>query len=242
MTIIEGTVVLFLCAVVAAILFPIFVHTPRRDTYFTCMSLEKQIGLAMMQYLQDNNEALPPRQTATSGHLGSWRGFLNPYLAHYGGSSRVRQMFKCPSDPYADLPDFEHDGYPRSYAVNGTLGGSFGNDHPILSLDIFDLPESVILVCESTASFGDFDPLNPGFFARQAHEGRNGGCMQMHMRYSNFVFADGHAKSLKPLLTLGASSDQPLNYWTIDNHPFSLPDLKTAQYTLGYAVEKAQQH
>src|SRR3569833_1684316 len=156
MTIIEGTVVPFLRAAVAAPLFPIFVHTPRRDTYFTCMSLEKQIGLAMMQYLQDNNEALPPRQTATSGHLGSWRGFLNPYLAHYGGSSRVRQMFKCPSDPYADLPDFEHDGYPRSSAVNGTLGGSFGNDHPSLSLDKIDHLVSVFLVCVLLACFGVF--------------------------------------------------------------------------------------
>lgn len=95
----------------------------------------------------------------------------------------------------------------------------------------------MILVAESTAAFDDFDPLLPGEFAQQTDKNNLGGHMQMHRHLSNFLFADGHVKSLNPLMTLGAAASQPLNLWTLDNSPYSISELKTAQYTLGYAVE-----
>jgi len=230
MTVLEVALVIIVIVIVAAILFPVFVPSRNPSHRISCLSNEKQLGLAMLQYVQDYDSKLPPRQMTASGKPVSWRSSVYPYL-------KSRSLFQCPSDSFAKLPDFERDGLTRSYAVDGTLGGSFGDDHPQLNTSKLKSPATVILLCESTSSFGDFDPLKPGLFALQAQDGRDGGCMQMHASLSNFLFADGHAKAINPLLTIGAVDQQPRNYWTIDNHPFDVNDLKTAQYTLGYAIE-----
>jgi len=232
MTVLEVAGVIVILAVVAAILFPVFAR-PHSVGRISCISNVKQLGLAIMQYEQDYDQTLPPRNSTVAGKPVTWRSNIYLYLKSTG-------VYRCPTNSFADLPDFEHDGFPRSYAADGTLGGSFGDDHPYLTTSRLKSPATVILICESTSSFGDFDPLKPNFFARQAREGRNGGCMQTHLGRSNFLFADGHARVFNPLMTIGASAQEPLNYWTIDNHSFSRDDLKTAQYTLGYAIERGQ--
>jgi len=233
MTVLEVAGVIVILAVLAAILFPVFARTDHGSHHISCLSNEKQIGLAMMQYFQDNDGIAPPRQSKDGGKPVSWRLVIFPYV-------KSKTVFQCPSGPYSTLPDIEHDGLTRSYAVNGTIGGSFGDDHPYLNTSKLKSPATLILVCESTSSFGDFDPLNPALFAKQADANGDTGSMQMHHEASNFLFADGHAKAINPLMTLGADARQPLNYWIIDNHPFDVSDLKTAQYTLGYAVEKGR--
>jgi len=157
LTVTEVIIVLGLCAVVAAVLFPVFAQARERSGP-TCVSNLKQLGLSMSQYLQDYNGVMPPREQATNQSKQSWRATLYPYL-------KSRDVFRCHSNPYWKLPVFENDGLPRSYAVNGTLGGSFGNDHPLMRPTDLTSPSTVIEICESTSSFCDFDPLNPGFFA-----------------------------------------------------------------------------
>ena len=231
MTILEVAIVILVLAILAAFLFPVFARV-REYSGPTCFSNLKQIGLSLSEYVQDNDGRLPPRQASVGGKQISWRGIVYPYI-------RSARTLQCPTSVNNVLPDFENDGLPRSYAVNSTLGGSFGDDHPNLSISKIATPRDVILVAESTSGFGDFDPLKPGAFARQATTGKDAGCMRVHLSRSNFLFADGHVTGINPLLTIGAQPLQP-NYWTIDNRPYSLTDRKTAQYTLGYAVEHGE--
>lgn len=189
----------------------------------TCTSNEKQIGLALLQYAEDNDHRLPPFHTEVAGKPASWRKSIGPYL----GSPAI---LKCPVDPAAALLDDERDA-PRSYALNAAL------DEP--RLNGLKNTDGVIMITESTSPLPDFDPLQPDLFARAWSSDAKTGAMFLHGSGSNFLFADGHVKTLNPLLTIGAADSDPVNHWTIDCSPYSVDDLKKAQFTLGYAIENA---
>ena len=55
-TLIELLVVIGIIAVIAAILFPVFAGIRERGCQTQCLSNEKQIGMAILQYAGDNSE------------------------------------------------------------------------------------------------------------------------------------------------------------------------------------------
>src|SRR4051812_17971231 len=58
-TLIELLIVIAIIAIIAAILFPVFARARENARRASCQSNLKQIGLAIMQYTQDNDERLP---------------------------------------------------------------------------------------------------------------------------------------------------------------------------------------
>src|SRR5476651_129734 len=58
-TLIELLVVIAIIAVLAAILFPVFAQAREKARQTSCLSNEKQLGLAVMQYVQDYDEMTP---------------------------------------------------------------------------------------------------------------------------------------------------------------------------------------
>lgn len=58
-TLIELLVVIAIIAILAAILFPIFIKARERANTTRCMSHGQQLGKAMLMYLGDNNEHFP---------------------------------------------------------------------------------------------------------------------------------------------------------------------------------------
>ena len=58
-TLIELLVVVGIVAIIAAILFPVFASVRERGRRTTCQSNLKRLGLAMQQYVQDNNGTYP---------------------------------------------------------------------------------------------------------------------------------------------------------------------------------------
>jgi len=80
-----------LVAIVAAILFPVFAHARENARMTSSMSNLKQIGLASLQFAQDNDEKLPPTDT-----FEHFKGAVSPYLRGAGP-----QVF---IEPGADVP------------------------------------------------------------------------------------------------------------------------------------------
>src|SRR5690349_23826516 len=58
-TLIELLVVIAIIAILAAILFPVFAQAREKARAASCLSNLKQIGLALMMYVQDYDELLP---------------------------------------------------------------------------------------------------------------------------------------------------------------------------------------
>ncbi|MGI4792399.1 MAG: DUF1559 domain-containing protein [Janthinobacterium lividum] len=68
-TLIELLVVIAIIAILAAILFPVFQSVRENARRTTCASNLKQIGLGVIQYLQDSEETYPPTVTEREGPL-----------------------------------------------------------------------------------------------------------------------------------------------------------------------------
>jgi prepilin-type N-terminal cleavage/methylation domain-containing protein/prepilin-type processing-associated H-X9-DG protein len=113
-TLIELLVVIAIIAILAAILFPVFAQAREKARAITCASNEDQLGLAFIQYTQDNDEKLP--QSITNGNTTNglgWASRIYPYVKSAG-------VYDCPDDPTnpiaatATTPTLN----PVSYAYN----------------------------------------------------------------------------------------------------------------------------
>ena len=103
-TLIELLVVIAIIAILAAILFPVFAQAREKARQATCINNNKQLALAMMQYLQDYDEVFPSRYfpnnigpgcgsvTFTNLMDGPTKmSLLNAYLKN-------SEVFRCPSN------------------------------------------------------------------------------------------------------------------------------------------------
>jgi len=110
-TLIELLVVIAIIAILAAILFPVFAQVREKARATSCVSNEKQLGLAFTQYVQDNDEQFPPanypayNQPVQANGLypnGSWNFLIDPYVK--GGVTEVqanngtahKSVYYCP--------------------------------------------------------------------------------------------------------------------------------------------------
>ena len=123
-TLIELLVVIAIIALLAAILFPVFARARENARKSSCMNGMKQIGVGLMQYVQDydekyvfqSNDGLP-----VGGSLGAPVGapagmtfvdFMHPYV-------KSEQVWKCASSPR------NGDANARiSFHMNGCMNGT----------------------------------------------------------------------------------------------------------------------
>jgi prepilin-type N-terminal cleavage/methylation domain-containing protein/prepilin-type processing-associated H-X9-DG protein len=156
-TLIELLVVIAIIAILAAILFPVFASAREKARQTTCASNEKQLGLAVLQYVQDFDECFPDGQFAQSGNnyysTGfGWAGDVYPYMKSLG-------IFTCPDDP--TLPDKSGSGIPEtiiSYAYNNDfdMSNAYGNQGPVGVINVSKLSAPVLTVMFSEVSgFGN---------------------------------------------------------------------------------------
>ncbi|MBW3637626.1 MAG: DUF1559 domain-containing protein, partial [Armatimonadetes bacterium] len=78
-TLIELLVVIAIIAILAAILFPVFGRARENARRSSCTSNLKQLGLAVLQYVQDNDGIYPSHARATGTPVG-WADSLGPYI------------------------------------------------------------------------------------------------------------------------------------------------------------------
>ncbi len=147
-TLIELLVVIVIISLLAAILFPVFGLVRENARRSSCQSNLKQIGLAMFQYTQDNDERFPQGSLPTNTGAG-WAGILMPY-------ARTPQLFKCPSDTYTNTNvNAGNNGPPyiASYFYNNNFAG-FADYYlttntnvegvPITHMQVLDPPRTVL--------------------------------------------------------------------------------------------------
>jgi len=113
-TLIELLVVIAIIAILAAILFPVFAKVREKARQTSCASNEKQLGLAFMQYSQDNDERYPmglPSNNGNGYRGGGWAGQIYPYVKSTGA-------FRCADDTTSP----QGNRVPVSYAYNFLVG------------------------------------------------------------------------------------------------------------------------
>ncbi|BDI32052.1 hypothetical protein CCAX7_41030 [Capsulimonas corticalis] len=236
-TLIELLVVIAIIAILAAILFPVFAKAREKARQISCASNEKQLGLGLMQYAQDNDEDLPYRKFngVPAMSTTNWKTYIEPYVKSKG-------VYVCPSNPSKGA-DSDNSPIPRGYAVNAwdtqfyvTPDRPFVDCDPTfycvspISLAALTQPSQTVGVVEFASSFPDYH-VTSTFFNFFDSPGSN--LFAGHTGRGNFLFLDGHVKAMKPLSTLdkedGGSADT--NMWSNDgasftSHGATSPDTK----------------
>jgi hypothetical protein len=187
-------------------LFPVFAQARERARSSTCQSNFKQIGLAMIMYAQDWDEALPRIRTfelttfcQPTSRSFTWKGMLHPYVKSYA-------FWRCPSNPKNNVPSEDIDkNIMCSYAVNGVVHhGHRNTDHtPPRTLASFAEPAATMSLLESTAPCPD---LGDWVGDAGSASGKGGSCgsngsnadwvFQKHGAIHNWGFFDGHVKAM----------------------------------------------
>ncbi len=79
-TLIELLVVIVIIAILAALLFPVFAQARESARRTVCLSNVRQIGMAMVEYIQDYDEMTPSVwQTYTADPIVDAWNLLQPY-------------------------------------------------------------------------------------------------------------------------------------------------------------------
>jgi prepilin-type N-terminal cleavage/methylation domain-containing protein/prepilin-type processing-associated H-X9-DG protein len=233
-TLIELLVVIAIIAILAAILFPVFAQARERARMSACLSNERQLGTALMMYVQDYDETFPYiRFHAASAQKGQrcyvWKNAIAPYL-------KSIDVLGCPSNPVSrtvpgmpspdsrwldPLPGENAEGWemepgqrmPGSYGMNSCAtpwlpADTKGVSPPLRQAQVAR-PSDTILIAEGHSTAADVHPdwmwlFCPGVFSHPAG------------KVGNFIFYDGHVKSKKWLSTLYPLNE---NNWELEPSP-----------------------
>ena len=197
-TLIELLVVIAIIAILAAILFPVFAKAREKARQSSCLSNEKQIGIASLQYAQDNDEAFMldiggTSSTTDRARPEAWYNAIEPYM-------KSDQILKCPSvgpstNPWSGiLPACD-------YAAN--------NQALTRSLSEMKFPASQLLIVERRR---DKNNLTEGYGDWTWRMTNESDTLTRHNEGTNAGFVDGHTKWLKPT-DVGQNSSSNLLAW-----------------------------
>ncbi len=94
-TLIELLVVIAVVSILAGILFPVFASAREKGRASACLSNIHQLGLGILQYVQDNDETYPNGVGQTSwGQIWYGEGWAGQCMIYIRSSG----IFECPSD------------------------------------------------------------------------------------------------------------------------------------------------
>ena len=202
-TLIELLVVIAIIAILAAILFPVFARARENARRSSCQSNLKQIGLGVLQYTQDYDERfMTYRNTAADAPLFHW-SVIQPYL-------KSTQIYQCPSDSSPPSDEFLADGSAGApyngagysdyfYNVQLSRPTDTSTNGPGVALAALTNSSLTILAGDSsTGTAAKFSSgTSPAACPADLAGIDMGAALNRHLETANYLFTDGHVKSLK---------------------------------------------
>ncbi len=232
-TLIELLVVIAIIAILAAILFPVFARAREKARQTQCVSNCRQIGMAAMQYSLDYDEWMLPRSIVYPGQgEATFRVLLQPYIRNVG-------IFRCPSNDTANIPSFwpleRQLGITPSYGCNGDTriiffhpSSVWGDTNywppmPILPRMVhtasLERPADTIIIAEHYNFRGSEVPLGAPLLGASNPNSVENLVFAGHSGMMTTIFADGHAKAMKPTQTAVPGNDM----WYTNAHTAPVP-------------------
>jgi prepilin-type processing-associated H-X9-DG protein len=203
---IELLVVIAIIAIIAAMLFPVFVHVRERARQTSCLSNLRQLGSALLMYAQDFDETLvlndnwdlnaPRSFDGTLKTVSDWPDLLQPYLKNAG-------VLVCPSATKASGLYTTEQGRPCAYALNNISGLFEKAGRSPATLATIDNPAGTVFCGDGGApsdiAFQVFsEDLRVDLAARPPRiTSSQGGFYGRHSDGCNVAFLDGHARWLE---------------------------------------------
>jgi len=235
-TLIELLVVIAIIAILAAILFPVFQKVRENARRAACGSNEKQIGLGLIQYIQDNDEYFARRnngdapQNLINGHRFTWKDAIYPYIKSKG-------VFMCPSNPSAQKPEqvyspgAGHDvdaDYAAGYCMflpdaflASKMGHGAADPQPLAGID---QPSNSLLILETSYKFADCGPYQ-GYNEPATDGGAYPGPSEWNSGHAkqrgNIIYMDGHVKYTRLVQTFVETGG--INQWRYNKADFDSP-------------------
>ena len=225
-TLIELLVVIAIIAILAAILFPVFARARENARRTSCLSNTKQLGLGMMQYVQDYDDHYPPRFSDIPDSAGGklrWPQLVIPYIKSY-------QIYNCPSRATVDEFNGNYDTAGHiSYGMNYWMDATY---YPGISMATINRPSETLWIAEingvnaAQAAAGEnafqayptlysvvYQPTNPAYGTQTVPEPW-GRLSARHFDGLNVLWADGHAKWMRRDVLEGDTGDEAHSkYW-----------------------------
>ena len=216
-TLIELLVVIAIIAILAAILFPVFARARENARRTSCLSNLKQIGLGVMQYVQDYDE-MYPRAVQKNEHVWDVPGI--PDVSFSGDNSwlwyklvypytKSVQVNFCPSSAAGTIVYGGHYGansrilaYHNATPVNMATIGAASATFMIMDSGYYMISTSHVTGSAATNSWylpgsGQHNGvtaaaanITTAYRVKDYEKGRHFGSV-------NMLFADGHAKWLQ---------------------------------------------
>ncbi len=212
-TLIELLVVIAIIAILAAILFPVFAQAKASAKKTACLSNQRQLGIALTQYIADNDDQLfffahdvDLSRTNLAAPFGAtrenrWWNQIQPYV-------KSLELLKSPSDP-GQRPHALEDGtngkplVKRSYVANRAAEG--------LPYSAVEFPSDIVVITVKNGIYDDswFEPPKNLYNKTAttppvlALDFQNGGV--------NMTYFDGHAKWMSKGKILSEPCGEPFS-------------------------------
>ena len=243
-TLIELLVVIAIIALLAAILFPVFARARENARKSSCANNLKQIGIGLLQYMQDYDETVMPHWIGSATYPGTarWMDLTQPYIKN-------TQVFVCPSQAntrYVVGSTTQTGSYTCSSAYYNDANRSsmsILDNNKFIGLSEMETPSSTFWVSDTqnyTASrpdgfefaFTTADTLTvnntlspPAIASTTALPGGGGTADRRiparHLDTTNVLFCDGHVKAVKLsyLLEKGGPGNTLYTHFTLPKDP-----------------------
>jgi prepilin-type N-terminal cleavage/methylation domain-containing protein/prepilin-type processing-associated H-X9-DG protein len=234
-TLIELLVVIAIIAILAAILFPVFAQAREKARQTACLSNTKQLGLGIMQYVQDYDETYPIGSFGSTNPVEAavdrWYKAISPYTkntlirscpsakvsvdpnstytTNYGIHSDICKRVNQPPPPDATTPESD---------IVNPAGTLLLGDAQNVDYATVNRTDSTTWLSAETNAAVDWDLKGLRFFASttsyftNTNTSNNRWPSPRHQGGTNIAYCDGHSKWMKIDQLTGVSAARP-NGW-----------------------------